>query len=166
MIDLGSIPSAIAEGVSLACSQLDGFISEIAESWWPDCATGVYLAGWERFLKIVVVPGSVESERRSIVLSRINAVGGLHESWFYELAKRLGWHKVGSPRIELLDGQYLPFRVGISRVGIDTVYDDISYGATTITIRYEPVSKSSDSTLKSLFGRCRTRGTIQLWETL
>ena len=169
MIDLGPIPKAIFIGVNDECSLLEANIIDVAQNFWPDRASGKYLLAWEKMLDIIVDSGATVDMRRSVVLSRLNAVGGMSREAFYYLAERLTWKKVLG-EIEFLDGKTLSFRVGISAAGPigvgDTVYDNRLWGSTTCICRYKSKGAALDAALRALVGRAQNYGTVVFFEVI
>ena len=149
MLDLGRIPRTIQAAVGAVCEKVDADISEKKKEIFIDTASEATVRQWATTLDIYTGGKNLE-DLRTEVNARLNARGCVNVKWFYELAERLGYkkgkyggsswsfqtaHPYYGPGIYFTDGEFLPFRVGISVTG-DKVYDNITYGATTCTVYY------------------------------
>ena len=177
MIDFGPIPRGVLAGVNAACEHADAYISRIKETAWVDNIPVDDLPLWERFLNIYA-ENLDDASRRALILAYFGATGCARVSWFYELAARLGYQRghynkygvwnvnggtwdADTAAVYFVDGEFLPFRVGISLTG-DKVYDNIDYGATTCRCFYRNASDpASDMSLqlKDLIEVARSLGT-------
>lgn len=121
MIDLGEIfrkDNAI-EGAYLREAETE--ITALAPEFMPDTCNGTVLS------KLAVLLGIDSDSTREEVYAALKACGGLHRSFFEAQAVKLGWNIgefVSEPRLWITDGEYPPFRVGISRMQNDFIDGD------------------------------------------
>jgi uncharacterized protein YmfQ (DUF2313 family) len=93
------------------------------------------------------------SARRSEVMARLVAPSGLNADFYYRIAESLGYNRYPSntdPHIQFVKGEFLPFRVGISLVGIDAIYDQTS-GSSRFTWTVQGTNVESDYVLQYIF---------------
>jgi uncharacterized protein YmfQ (DUF2313 family) len=109
------------------------------------------LTEWETAFDLVHTGTTLERQQR--ITAYMAAVGGQSIDYFYGLAEKLGYHRHPSttdPHIQILEGQTIGFRVGISRIGIDPVYDNAS-GASYATLVVKGTDVETDTDLQALF---------------
>lgn len=138
-----------AAAINRADTAADALLEEI----FADTATD--LASWERVYDITPESTATEAQRRQEIIAVVRATGGLSRSYFENLAKGLGYTigAAGStdPHVRLLEGEYPPFRAGVSVAG-DAVWDQTS-GASTYTVVVSGTSITTDTALQRLFNR-------------
>lgn len=111
----------------------------------PATATDM-LTEWEDAFGLTDHTGTT-AERRARLSARVGAVGGQSTEYFYTIAEALGFNRYPSttdPHIRILEGQYQPFRVGVSHVGVDKLYDGTSgYSLWTWTVQGTAVTTNT-----------------------
>jgi uncharacterized protein YmfQ (DUF2313 family) len=110
------------------------------------------LASWERTYGIIGDPTTSDQQRAGVVVAKMRNLAGLNRSAFYRIARALGYNTYPSavdPHIQILDGIYLPFRVGIGMVGDPVYFGDSGYSIFSVYVKGTGVA--SDSVLQALF---------------
>lgn len=180
MIDFGKLPRVLISAVYGVCAHADLQVRYLKGTAWADNAADSELAVWEQFLNIYSAGQSNENRRRTI-LAYLNAnpKGKATIDWFYELAARLGFERgaydkernlwsfsagYSGAAVFFSDGEFLPFRSGISQTG-DKVYDNITYGANTCVcyFRQDYTAGVSALQLKDLILSARNIGTVLIF---
>jgi uncharacterized protein YmfQ (DUF2313 family) len=92
----------------------------------PDIAE-VVISGWERDLGLSPSIATSLADRRTSVIGKLRASGGLSRSFFENIAEGLGFNigthaEAGDPHLRINEGEFLPFRAGYSESG-DMVWD-------------------------------------------
>lgn len=67
-----------------------------------------------------------DAQRRTQILGKLNAVGGQSKEYFLSIAESLGYHinsTAVDPHLRIADGLNIPFRLHISQLGIDKLFD-------------------------------------------
>lgn len=90
-------------------------------------------------------------QRISRVIAAIRAKGGLNRSYFYTIADALGYSiGSGSKYIIISEGDFTPWRVGISKIGIDKIWP-LSGSTTMYTVLVSGTDVESDDDLQFQF---------------
>jgi hypothetical protein len=141
-----------ADGISL--DRAEELIDDLRGEILPNNSTLDPVTGmleiWEDIFGLAHT-GSL-ADRRELVGSMMAATGGLNKGKFYLAASAFGYYTAphADPHIEIIDGFYMPFRVGFGRIGIDRIYDNES-GHSVFTILVKGTDVESDTNLQALF---------------
>jgi hypothetical protein len=107
-----------AEGLSLDLAMAS--VDNVGKQAIVDSATAA-LPDWARILGLSTASGA------DAVVAKLRARGDLSRSYFEAIATKLGFNvgtheQVGDPHIRLVRGEFLPFRLGYSRLDIDPLW--------------------------------------------
>jgi len=184
MIDLGVIPRAIQSAVGEIVEEVDNDLDLKTREMIVDSASIETLRQWATTLDILTADKN-DQELRNEIRARLNANGSVNEMWFYNLAKRLGFNRdihaefqfvppsrnlthltwsqdAAFPRIRILSGTHLPFRSGLG-ITSQRVYDNVTYGATTVLVVFEHFNDQRTDALINLMLLSRNLGTKMLF---
>jgi uncharacterized protein YmfQ (DUF2313 family) len=122
-------------------------------------------AEWESELGLSPYSGDTIATRNERIAAAYAATGGQSIYYFYSIAEKLGYNRYPSttdPHIRIQDQQFFPFRVGISKVGVDKLYSQTSgYSRHTWTV--SGTSVTTDTTLRELFEKYKPAHTEIVW---
>lgn len=122
----------------------------LIDDFFPTTAAAM-LTEWEEAYGLTDHTGDTASRRRRLA-AKVSAFGGQSRDYFYLIAEKLGYNRYPStvsPRIHILDGMYVPFRCGISQVGVDKLYDPSS--GTAFSWIVQGTGVEDDTALVALF---------------
>jgi uncharacterized protein YmfQ (DUF2313 family) len=137
----------------LALDRAEDCARRLHQELFPDTSSSIgALASWERTYGIIGDPTTSDQQRAGVVVAKMRNLAGLNRSAFYRIARALGYNTYPSavdPHIQILDGIYLPFRVGIGMVGDPVYFGDSGYSIFSVYVKGTGVA--SDSVLQALF---------------
>jgi uncharacterized protein YmfQ (DUF2313 family) len=110
------------------------------------------LTEWEDAFGLTDHTGT-DAQRQARLTAYVGAVGGQSADYFYGIAENLGYNRYPSttdPHIQILEGQYHPFRLGFSHIGIDKLWDGTS-GHSLWTWTVQGTGVETDTTLQAYF---------------
>jgi hypothetical protein len=110
------------------------------------------LSGWEAVFNISPVLGATTLDRRSAVIGKFRAAGGLSKSFFENIASGLGYTIAdsGANHLHIVEGEFAPFLCDFSALDDDMMCDQTS-GSSVFTWRVLGTSVESDALLKTIF---------------
>jgi uncharacterized protein YmfQ (DUF2313 family) len=138
---------------------IEDVIDSVLIEMYPATATiAGMLPDYEQYYRCIALTGDSVEMRRNRVVAAIRTKGGLNRDCFYRIADALGYSiGAGIKYLTIEEGNYKPFRAGISRAGIDAVYDQ-SVGASMFDVVVTGTDVETDADLHSGFERQRAAG--------
>ena len=156
---------ASIECVGECCDNLKEYIEFIENQIHPDNATETgSLEDFERLYKCIPESGDTVQVRRNRVIAAIRLKGGMSREFFEVVAEGLGYEIAtsGSKYLQFFEGEFAPFRAGISRAG-DRVYE-LTGDYTRYTVVVRGTNVENDTDLQRYFGILCTTGVNFIYE--
>ncbi len=149
----GHDPKLMVEG--LALDRAEDKAIALQYEIFPLTSTDTDIGTLEQFEKVYGTYDKYSSlnDRRNAVAAKMVAPSGLNREYFYSVAAKLGYNTfpdTTAPYIQIKKGLFKPFRVGISKVGIDKLYDQES-GSSGVTWVVEGTNVETNTILQEIF---------------
>jgi uncharacterized protein YmfQ (DUF2313 family) len=115
------------------------------------------LIEWETCFNLVHTGTTLERQGRIVAALRQVGSGGQSISFFYSIAKGLGYNVSPSttdPHLRIADNLYYGFRADYGQADIDSVYDEDS-GSSDYTWEVLGTNVSTDTTLQAIFNKLK-----------
>jgi len=160
--------SKLSVFISIFGSELSRFYERVQaaiKEFFPQSATET-IDQWENDYGIIPDDSVALDTRRKRVLAQMNATGGQSVEYFYTLAEKLGYNRYPSteePYIEIVEFAFLPFRVEISEIENDSIYDQDT-GGSIFTWKVVGTSVTTDMALQTLFTKNKPAHTEIVFE--